>query len=75
MAIVKINDSGIYTHRWLLDVERIQRVLLANGYSSLLEDCGRLWDDHSDDYCAGWLGLPEDDEDLWGELQNLIYEK
>ena len=72
MAIIKINDSNSYTHRWLGDVERIQRVLLDNGYNSLLEDCGKLWDDHSDDYCAGWLGLPEDDEELWDELKYLI---
>ena len=72
MAIVKINDDSTYTHRWLDDVKRIQQVLKDNGYSSLLEDCGKLWDDYSDDHCAGWMGLPEDDEYLWYILKDLI---
>ena len=55
-----------------INVRRIQEVLLKNGYSSLLEDCGNLWDDYSDSYAAGWLGLPEDDGDLWNILENRI---
>lgn len=69
MAITRINNNKSYTHRHIGDVERIQRVLLDNGYSSLLEDCGNLWDNYSDDYCAGWLNLPEDDDDLWDILK------
>lgn len=72
MAIIKINDNSNYTHRWIDDVKRIQEVLLNNGYSSLLKDCGDLWEAYSDSYAAGWLGLPEDDEELWNILENLI---
>lgn len=72
MAIVKINDDSTYTHRWIGDVKRIQDVLLKNGYSSLLKDCGDLWEDYSDSYVAGWLNLPENDEDLWSILENKL---
>ena len=76
MAIVKINKNEVadsnYTHRWIDDVKRIQQVLLDNGYSSLLEDCERLWDNYSDDMCAGWMGLPEDDEELFNILEYRI---
>jgi hypothetical protein len=76
MAIVKIDKGEItdstYTHRWIEDVKRIQQVLLDNGYSSLLEDCGRLWDNYSDDMCAGWMGLLEDDEELFNILKYRI---
>lgn len=72
MAIVKINDDREFKHRWNEDVVRIQEVLLKNGYSSLLEDCGKLWDDYSDAHCAGWLSLPEEDEELWKILKSLI---
>ena len=72
MAIVKINDDTTYKHRWLDDVKRIQQVLKDNGYSSLLEDCGKLWDDYSSDYWAGWMNLPKDDDDLFNILESRI---
>jgi hypothetical protein len=72
MAIVKINDDSSYNHRWIGDVKRIQQVLKNNGYSSLLKDCGDLWDEYSETWCAGWLGLPETDEELWEILESKL---
>lgn len=69
---LEINDDKDFTHRWLEDVERIQKVLLENGYSSPLSDCSGLWNDYSGSMCAGWLGLPEDDKDLWEILKDFI---
>ena len=76
MAIVKINQDETsdneFSHRWIEDVKIIQQVLLDRGYSSLLEDCARLWDSYSNDMCAGWMGLPEDDIELFNILEHRI---
>lgn len=69
MAIVKINQEKYFEHRWIDDVRRIQKVLLDNNYSSDLKDCADLWNCYSDDMCAGWMGLPEDDEELFSILE------
>lgn len=60
-----IDDILTFNHRHLGDVVRIQRVAEQNGYEADLEACAYLWDEYSDRYAAGWLGLPEDDNDLW----------
>lgn len=70
--IQKIEQKEVFEHRWIRDVERIQEVLLYNGYSSTLRDCANLWDDYSEAYAAGWLGLPDDDRELWDILINRI---
>jgi len=51
------------------DVIRLERVAEENGYEADLETCAYLWDEYSDRLCAGWLGLPEDDNDLWTEVE------
>jgi hypothetical protein len=54
-----------FEHRWIYDVQRIQKVARDNGYEADLDACAYLWDEYSDDYAAGWMGLPENDDDLW----------
>lgn len=54
-----------HNHRHNHDVERILRVMTANGYDTDYMTCAFLWDDYSEDYAAGWMGLPESDEDLF----------
>lgn len=63
-----IDDILTFNHRHLGDVVRIQQVCEQNGYEADLEACAYLWDEYSDRYAAGWLGLPEDDNDLWTEI-------
>jgi len=65
-------EDETYSHRYMTDVKRIKQVLKVNGYNSTLRDCGNLWDDHSDDFAAGWLNLPHTDGELWVELEGLI---
>ena len=65
------NDKG-FTHRHIHDVKRIQQVLLDNNYSSTLKDCAELWENYSDSMCAGWMGLPDDDDELFGTLECYI---
>lgn len=70
--IQKIKSDKGFTHRHIGDVKRIQQVLLDNNYSSLLEDCVGLWDDYSDDFCAGWMCLPENDDELFDILESRL---
>lgn len=63
------NNSEIDHHS---DCHRIQEVLLRNGYTSTLKDCYDLWSDYSYSYAAGWLYLPEEDEELWNTIQYRI---
>lgn len=57
-----------FEHRHISDVFRIQQVCEQNGYEADLQACAYLWDEYSDSYAAGWLGMPESDDDLWSEI-------
>lgn len=63
--IVKNYQNEGFTHRHLSDVERIFAVMSAGGVDTDLNTCAYIWDEYSDDYAAGWLGLPDDDQDLF----------
>jgi hypothetical protein len=72
MQIRKLTNDTTFEHRHIIDVLRIRSVLLSNGYEADLEMCAYIWDEESECYAAGWIGLPEDDEDLWGDLEYRI---
>lgn len=44
------------------DVERIQKVLVQKGYILTKKQCYELWIKYSNDYCAGWLIIGDDQE-------------
>lgn len=46
------------------DVDRIVRVLNANGYRVTSRQAFDVWSEVSDERAAGWLGLPESDATL-----------
>ena len=58
-----------FEHRFIEDVERIQQVMVSKGYYCTLKMSASMWDEYSDIYCAGWLGLPESDEELFNILK------
>lgn len=55
-------------HRY--DVERIMRVLAQAGRFRGFFDCYEFWSQYSDSYAAGWMGLPDSDEELRQILLN-----
>jgi hypothetical protein len=61
---VKRNDRLDYVY----DCERIVKVLASHGYHATIEQAHELWDAHSEMMAAGWLHLPEDDEQLYIDL-------
>ena len=50
------------------DVQRIMKVAFVHGVILTAYEASQAWSEHSDDYAAGWLFLPESDEDLWNQL-------
>jgi hypothetical protein len=46
------------------DRERIQKILADNDIEASLIECDFLWNRISDSYCAQWLCIPEDDEQI-----------
>jgi len=67
--IRKIFSETNFDHRHLQDVLRLQRVMLENGYEADLLSAAQIWEDYSDDMCAGWIFLPDDDDELWQEIE------
>ncbi|MGM3411552.1 AbrB/MazE/SpoVT family DNA-binding domain-containing protein [Ralstonia holmesii] len=46
------------------DVDRMLLCLQEAGFEASDDDTVRAWSEYSDDNCAGWLALPEDDAPL-----------
>ena len=70
--IRKIIKEDDYRHRHHHDVVRLQTVMRLNGYEADLRSAAGIWEDYSDTYAAGWMCLPEDDEDLWGAIKDSV---
>jgi hypothetical protein len=70
--IRKIENKPMSIHRHHSDVERLQRVMLQNGYEADYDSAAGIWEDYSDDYAAGWLGMPEEDDELWQRIEDRV---
>lgn len=68
--IVRNNESDTFEHRHMSDVQRIYEVMTSGGVETDLQTCAYIWDSYSDDYAAGWLGLPEEDTDLFNTIMS-----
>lgn len=60
--------------RHLDDIERMENVLATHGYSATRGDLDDAWSAHSETSCASWLGLPEDDDQLFQQLRGMLTE-
>jgi cephalosporin-C deacetylase-like acetyl esterase len=47
------------------DVKRIKRVLEEHDYSATNSQCVELWRMYSGSMCAGWLFLPDSDDEIF----------
>lgn len=54
------------------DICRIVEALAAGGYQCGPELAEELWKKYSDGYAAGWLHLPEEDEEIVRSLCHLF---
>lgn len=50
------------------DVKRIQKVMHDAGFPMTRQEAYSRWNEHSSSWCAGWLILPDDDEDIVWDL-------
>lgn len=68
------DDLSEYGQRHKEDAEIIKAVLIKKGYTNAgLNDAISLWGEYSDSYAAGWLGLPEDnEEEIWNSIKDYI---
>ncbi len=51
--------------RYIDDIKRIKRILIEHDYNASLTLAEMLWDRYSDSMCAGWMGLPDEDEEVF----------
>ncbi len=56
------------------DIRRMRRVLHERGYTAPDETLYSAWAQVSDDLCAGWLLLPDLDDQLFQELMRYLEE-
>lgn len=54
-------------HYWD-DVRKIVKVFDAKGYRIAEEDARAAWEKYSETMCAGWLILPEKNEDIFNAI-------
>jgi hypothetical protein len=55
------------------DCEKIKAILISKGFVNAgLNDSVWLWGEYSESYAAGWLGLPEDDEEIFDCIKRYI---
>lgn len=47
------------------DIIRIKKVMRDRGIDLTTAEADEIWSVHSDNYCAIWLGLPSDDNELF----------
>ena len=67
-----MKDIEINITRYPSDCKRIQNILEKNGYRASLEDCEKLWDKYSDSMAAGWMNLPDNDDDVFGCIRTYL---
>lgn len=53
---------------WADDVRRIVEVMKKRDIEVTPSEAEELWDMYSDDLCAQWLGLPDNDEEIFNIL-------
>jgi len=67
------DELSEYGRRHQDDAERIKDILISKGFINAgLNDAIHLWGEYSDSYCAGWLGLPDDDDDVYDCIKSYI---
>lgn len=57
------------------DVKRIVEVLKARSVEITPKEAEELWNAYSDDMCAQWLGLPDNDKELFDIIISQAKEK
>jgi len=54
--------------RYPSDVKRICDVAISHGIVLSPQEAEKAWEEYSDMLCAGWINLPEGEEEIWNSL-------
>lgn len=65
-------NNDPYKDYYYDDIRRILRVLHSKGYTATVDDIVRAWEAHSEDYCAGWLVLPDNDDEIYTNIMRYL---
>ena len=57
------------------DVTRIKKVFEDRGYEITRHDAYEAWDYYSSSMCAGWMGLPKDDQEIFYTCMDYLIDK
>lgn len=55
------------------DIDRIIKVCKKEQIYLTHKQAERIWQNHSEGYCAGWLFLPENDEAILRVVKNYLF--
>ena len=69
-----ISDYNIEDIEEEQEAIRLKHILLKNGYTSSIQDCWNVWADVSEDYCANWLCMSDDDDEVWEKVRYKVIE-
>jgi len=58
--------------RYRDDILRIKRILIEKGYKGTLTNAEALWDKYSDTMAAGWMCLPETDDEVFDCISDFL---
>ena len=67
VRVLRYIEPGI-PDEYASDVERIQVVMYKAGFPMSRQEAYDRWESYSSDCWAGWLFLPDDDEDIVDDL-------
>lgn len=65
MSFITDAIIGLERPEYLADTHRIVKVALQHGFTLSLPQAERAWLLFSDSMAAGWMNLPESDDELW----------
>jgi len=61
----KIEIISEHGERYIDDIRRIKKILRERDYDATLTISEALWDKYSYSMAAGWMTLPDDDEEVF----------
>jgi beta-lactamase class D len=75
MKRLKRKETNRHIRDFGEDIKRIVEVFAARGYEVSEEDACWAWEQHSDSWAAGWLGLGEKDEYVFQHAIDYLMEE
>lgn len=68
-------DPDLHMQIHAVAVVEIVAVLRKRGYLISEFDAYRAWRDYSETFCAGWLYLPSDEDEIFAAITSRCYEE